>query len=156
VSRRALATLALLAAALGVACQRDAPTAQEQVLATFTRAEEAAESGEVGLVGSQISEAYRDPAGNDKQAIEGLLALHVLRQRRLHLLTRVVSLEIATPDEARAEVLVAMAAAPVDDPGLLTGVRADLYRFELVLRDEDGAWRVVSAQWRPAALDDFR
>lgn len=155
-SQRALATLALLATVVALACQRDEPTAHDRVLATLAGAEKAAEAGDAGLLKSRISESYRDASGRDKQAVAAIVGLQLLQQRSVHLLTRVVSLEIGPPAEARAEVLVAMAGSPIDGPELLAGVRADLYRFDLVLRDEDGVWGVVSAAWRPAALDDFR
>jgi len=59
--------------------------------------------------------------------------MHLLRQRSVHLLTRVVEIGLPRPGEATAQVLVAMAGSPIDGP-----------------------WRVVSAAWRPAALDDYR
>jgi len=155
-ARRSLAILALLAAAAAAACTRDEPTAHDRIVATLASAEQAAEAGDAAALKSQISDAYRDAAGRDKQAVGAIASLHLLQQRAVHLLTRVVSVELAAPGEARVEVLVAMAAAPIDDPELLAGVRADLYRFDLSLREEDGNWRVVSAAWRPAALDDFR
>ena len=50
-----------------------------------------------------------------------------------------------------------MAGTPIAGPEALAGLRADLYRFDLRLGEEpDGEWRVRSAEWRPAAVDDFR
>jgi hypothetical protein len=155
-ARRTLATLALLAGATAIACQRDEPTAHDRILATLAAAEQAAEAGDAAALKSGISDAYRDAAGRDKQAVGAIVGLHLLQQRSVHLLTRVVSVAVEPPGEARAEVLVAMAASPIDGPELLAGVRADLYRFDLSLREENGNWRVVSAAWRPAVLDDFR
>jgi hypothetical protein len=75
----------------------------------------------------------------------------------VYLLTRVRSVEIATPGEARAVALVAMAGTPIERPEALAGLRADLYRFDLRFREEAaGVWRVASAEWRRAALEDFR
>jgi hypothetical protein len=75
----------------------------------------------------------------------------------VYLLTRVRSVEIEAPGEARAEVLVAMASTPIAGPEALLGLRADLYRFDLRLgEDEPDSWRVRSAEWRPASVDDFR
>jgi hypothetical protein len=53
-------------------------------------------------------------------------------------------------------VLVALAGTPIHDPSALLGVRADLYRFDVRLRDEDGHWRVTSAEWQPASAADFQ
>jgi hypothetical protein len=64
---------------------------------------------------------------------------------------------VPAPKQGSAEVYVAMAGTPIEAPEALVGLRADLYRFDLELAEEpDGEWRVSSAQWRPAAIDDFR
>lgn len=153
---RARWALGALIGAGALACGGDAASPEAQVRATLAAAESAAEARDAAALKEWISEAYHDDAGNDRRAVGALVGMHLLQQRSVHLLTRTVSLEIPRPGEATAQVLVAMAGSPIDGPELLAGVRADLYRFDLELRDEDGSWRVVSAAWRPAALDDFR
>ena len=40
-------------------------------------------------------------------------------------------------------------ATPIPAPEALAGIRADLYRFEIHLREEDDStWRVTRATWR--------
>ena len=89
-------------------------------------------------------------------AVAGILTYHYLRRRDVYLLTRVESLEFPTPGSASLSVLAALAGTPIESPDSIRSLRADVYRFDLGLEDEgDGEWRVVSAAWRPAQLDDF-
>ena len=124
--------------------------------AVLAALEAGAEARDAAAMKEHVSERYRDARGQDRRAVAALVALHFLENRSVHLLVRVRALEIGPPGEARVDALVAMAGVPIPAPESLVGLRADLYRFELRLREEeDGAWRVVSAEWRPAALDEF-
>jgi hypothetical protein len=99
---------------------------------------------------------YRDAHGQDQRAAAATLTLHFLQNRAVYLLTRVN--EVIAPEgaPASASVLVAMAGSPISSPEALSGLRADLYHFEFALREEDGAYRITGASWRPASLADFR
>jgi len=147
----------LLALALELACSRDARSPEDRIRAVLASLEAGAEAKDAGAMKQHVSETYSDAQGNDKRAIAQLVAFHLLRNQSVYLLTRVVSVAIEAPKEGSAEVLVAMAGTPIAGPEALIGLRADLYRFDLRLAEEpDGEWRVRSAEWRPAAVDDFR
>jgi hypothetical protein len=151
-ARAARAALAVLLCA-GACADRDAP--EDRVRAVLASLEEAAEARDAAAMKEHVSERYRDARGQDRQAVAALVTFHFLRNRSVHLLTRVGAVTIAEPGEARVEALVAMAGAPIPSPEALVRLRADLYRFDLDLREEEGDWRVVSADWRRAALQDF-
>jgi len=154
---RALALcIAFAVCSLALACSRDAASPEDQVRALLAALEESAQKRDAGEMKEHVSEGYSDAQGNDKRAVAQLVAFHLLRNQSVHLLTRVRSVEIAAPGQARAEVLVAMAGTEIDGPEALLGLRADLYRFDLGFAEEDGAWRVRSADWRPASAGDFR
>jgi len=148
----ALASILLFA----LSCLREATMPEQRVRAVLAALEEGAQQRDAGAMKEHVSEGYSDAQGNDKRAIAQLVAFHLLRNQSVYLLTRVRSVEIAAPGQARADVLVAMAGRPIEGPEALLGLRADLYRFDLAFREEDGAWRVRSAEWRLAAVDDFR
>ncbi len=124
--------------------------------AVLAALEESAQGRDAGEMKKHVSEGYSDAKGNDKRAVAQRIAFHLLRNQSVYLLTRVQSVEIAAPGQARAEVLVAMAGTPIAGPEALLGLRADLYRFDLEFVEEDGVWRVRSADWRPAEAGDFR
>ena len=145
----------LCACALAFACS-EAETPEQRVRAVLAALEESAQQRDAGAMKEHISDVYSDENGNDKRTVTQLVAFHLLQNQSVHLLTRVQSLEIPAPAEAQASVLVAMAGAPIDGPDALLALRADLYRFDLSFREEGGDWRIRSAEWRPAAAEDFR
>jgi hypothetical protein len=147
----------ILALAHALACGGDAETPEDRIRAVLAALEEGAEARDAGAMKEHVSEAYRDAQGNDKATLGQVVALHLLRNQSVYLLTRVRNVAVPAPKQGSAEVYVAMAGTPIDAPEALVGLRADLYRFDLELSEEpDGEWRVRSAQWRPAAVDDFR
>jgi hypothetical protein len=145
-----------LCVGLAPACAPDADTPEARVRAVLAALEEGAQSRDAGAMKEHVSEGYRDAHGNDKRAVAQLVAFHLLRNQSVHLLTRVADVELPAPGDARAVALVAMAGTPIAGPEALLGLRADLYRFELKLREERGNWRVYSAEWHPATVEDFR
>ncbi|MBK7542418.1 MAG: hypothetical protein IPP10_12565 [Candidatus Competibacteraceae bacterium] len=138
-----------------VACSRP-PSPETEVRALIAAAVTAAEERNVRDLRALIAEDYADPRGLDRKAVENLIRLYVLRQQSIHLFTRVRHIEFPESERALASVVAAMAGKPVQDAGALVGLDADLYRFELELvRYGRNDWRVRSADWEPARLDDF-
>jgi hypothetical protein len=149
-------TLLLLLLCLALGCRAGTVSPEERVRAVLAEIEAAAERANVRAMKDHVSESYGDNAGNDKRRLAQIVAFHLARNRTIHLLTRIPLVEFPAPGEARALAFVAMAGSPIEGPEALLSLRADLYRFELWLRDEDGDWRVSSAAWRPAEVEDFR
>jgi hypothetical protein len=138
------------------ACAEEPRGAEAQLRATVAAAERAAEAKNLGAVKALISQRYADDRGQDREAIEGILTLTFLRNQTIHLLTRVDSIELPEPRRAQIRIFVAMAGGPLSSAADLLRMRANLYRFDLDLEDEDGGdWKVTSAEWRPAEPEDF-
>jgi hypothetical protein len=154
---RAIGPIAVFAVlSLAAACGSAPESPEDRLRAVLASIEEGAEANDAAALKRYVSEHYGDPDGRDKQALAGVVAFHLLRNQSVHLFTRVGEIDFRVPGEARADVLVAMAGSPIPSPEVLPALRADLYRFELRFRDEEGHWRLSSAAWRPAAVDDFR
>ena len=103
-----------------------------------------------------VSEQYRDPRGRSKRNIDEMTRFYFARNRDVYVLTTVG--EIIFPDSAHAEVQVhvAMAGEPISAGGGLSGLRADLYEFDVTFADEgEQDWKVVRAEWRRAQPNDF-
>ena len=149
-----LATLLALMSLL-VACSGPEPTAEERIRATFGEIERASRAGEVSVLKDFISQSYADPRGRTKRDLHSLITYQYFRHKKVYRLTRLAQLDVTPPHSAHVTVLGAMASSPIPDVGALRTVHADVYRFDLQLTDEDGAWRVTSGDWRPANLDDF-
>ena len=140
----------------GLACAPAAESPEDQVRVLLARAERLAEEQDVGALKDLVAEDYTDDRGNDRQAVAGLLTFYFLRNKTIHLLTRVRSVQVPEPDHAEATVLVAMAGRAIEGLEGLARIRADLYRFDFVLtRGPAGEWKVAHAEWGRADLDDF-
>jgi len=104
-----------------------------------------------------VSDAYADARGNDKADVVRIAAFHLLRNQAVYTLSRIQTIDTSEPGKAAVEMLVALAGSPIDDAEALLRVKADLYRFEVALREEEpGTWRVTASSWQPATLADFR
>jgi len=136
-------------------CSSGDVSPEAQIRAEIQRAERAVEEKNGRGLRQQISEQYRDARGHDKQAIEGVIRYQLLRHDAIHLLTRVKEIGFPEPGRARAVVMVAMAGQPVTDSQALSRIKADLHRFEIDFMYDGGEWRVVSADWRRAQLNEF-
>jgi hypothetical protein len=147
--------LAALTLALALGCGGDERSPEDQVRRVLAALEAAAEARDVGAMKEYLSEWYQDAQGNDRRTVLGLATGHFMRNKSVYVFTRIGAVEIAEPGLARAEALVALAGTPIADAGALPQVHADLYRFDVRLRDERGTWRVISAAWQPATLSDF-
>jgi hypothetical protein len=145
----------LLALALA-ACRSTPDTPEGQIRAEIARAEQAAEEKDIGTLKGLVSDAYRGDEGLDKKTLALLLAQEFMRHQSIHLFTRISSIEIDPPGQARVVAFVAMAGRPIASPDELAAVRADVYRYDLELAEEEPRhWRVTSATWRPAEMEDL-
>lgn len=156
--RRAGRRLAIGAVALLLlVCRGEDASPDATVRRTLVAIETAARARDLSSVVEHVSETYADERGDDRQAVRQIAAFHLLRNHSVHTLTRIRSVSFDASGQAQVEALVAMAGTAIPDADVLATVRADLYRFDVTLREEQpGTWRVVAASWRPAAPGDFR
>ena len=152
----AAAAFALLLGSTMTGCFGAEPSPEERVRAVIAELEAAAEARDSGRLEPHVSESYADANGNDRRALLGLAAAHFLRNRSVYLLVRVNDVALPEPGRAQVDAFVALAGQPIRDAGALVALRADLYRFDLQLRDESGDWRLTSADWHPATFADFK
>jgi hypothetical protein len=139
-----------------ISCSSGYSAPEEQIHALLKEAEVAAEDKDIKMLKGFVSDRYTDSNGRDKRAIKGLLMYYFLRHQSIYLLTRVQAIEFPEPTLAEVTVFVAMAGRPIPSAEKLTILHADLYRFDLRLRDENkGDWKVINAEWRRAELGDF-
>ncbi|MDS4060042.1 MAG: hypothetical protein RKP73_15945 [Candidatus Contendobacter sp.] len=146
---------AMILALLLVACSRDTASPETQIRTLIAQAQIAAEARDAASLRALIADDYADDQGNNRKAMESLIRLHILRNQSIHLFTRIRDIAFLQPDRATVHVAAAMAGRPVVSAGELTGMNADLYRFNLELVRRGGNWQVQRAVWEPARLDDF-
>jgi hypothetical protein len=77
-----------------------------------------------------------------------------MRTRSIHVFFNLESAR-RSGDNIEASVLVALASRPIEDRSLLPQFDGDIYIFEIVLAEDKAEWRLLSADWREAMLDDL-
>lgn len=124
------------------------PTDEARVRKVVSDIRKAVEEKDIGTVLGYLSKTYRDPRGNDREGIKGLLAFYFFRPQA-------VSVYIANHD-----VTVQGAAARSTFQAVLSGRGADAasvgvlpeamgaYDFDVSFAKEDGEWKAVSAAWK--------
>ena len=144
-SRASLLVLCLTLAA----CSGDQISAEDRVRALIDTVEQSVEAGSVRKTVHLLHADYTDPRHNGRQAASRTWFGITQRHRNIHLFTLTKTVEL-TPqqDSATAVVFVAMTGIPVESVEALISVKADLYRFELALVEEEGEWRILSSRWQ--------
>ena len=136
-------------------CSSETST-EDHIRAVISMIEKAAEERSMSGVSQHLSVNYKDKYHwNRRAAVRSLLG-YFHQHRSIHLLTRITSVEIDTGEQAaNAVVYVAMAGVPVESIDALVTVKANLYRFDIRLLEEQGQWRVINTEWREASVADF-
>ena len=139
-----------------LSCCSKSDSPEDMIRKIIKRAEAAAEERDVGVFKEIISVNYTDKAKHDKKAILGILMYYFLRNRSIHLFTRITDVEFPHPEKAEVTMFVAMAGRPITHAEELLLIRADFHRFDITFADEgNNDWKVIRAGWRRAERDDF-
>ena len=125
---------------------------EAEIRALLAQAEEAAEARDAGFFGALVGTSYRDARGNDRSEIVRRVRGYFIANQRIEIVSRVDEVVLEGADAARAVVHAGMLGQR-SGAELLGGVDADLYRFELVLVNEGGEWRIIGADWDRALGD---
>jgi hypothetical protein len=122
-----------------------------EIRALLAAAEQAAEARDVGFFSDLLGTSYRDARGNDRDEALRMIRGYFLANQRVEIVSRVDEIVLEGPqaDAARAVVQAGMVGQR-SGAGLIEGVDADLYRFELELVNDDGDWRIIGATWSRA------
>jgi hypothetical protein len=143
----AMRLAALSFVVLGAGCGATDPEAE--IRALLAGAELAAESRDTGFFRDLIGTGYRDARGNDREQIVNLVRGLFIANQRVEVVSRIDTVELEGTDAARAVVHAGMLSQRAGAE-LLGGVKADLYRFELELVNDGGAWQIIGATWSRA------
>lgn len=148
---RMLLFLLLIAAFLS-SCS--SPSDPEQIASTFIEDASAAFKDRNGrALRKLISSDYIDSQNRTGDQVASIGSVYIMRSRSIYLFTELES-AARSGDQVFATVLAAFAARPVSSRSLLPQVNADVYRFEIVLKEERGEWKLASSSWRQAMLED--
>ncbi len=135
-------------------CSDSVLTPEDEIRQFIETGVEAAEDRSSSDLAELMFSGYKDEKGYDRKQIEKLLRLYFFRHKNIYLLTKIDEIEFVAANEAWVTLHVAMAGSVISDASLLSGLRAQIYKFELLLiKDED--WLLHQADWQPASIGDM-
>lgn len=157
--RRFSGLLLILVTLFVAACSDQEHDPEDQVHQFIKSAKLAAESRNTDDLGDLISEKYIDDKKLTRASLIKMARGYFFRHKNIHLFTRTGMLELSkNPDgSARADVViyVAMSGQVVKDINALSGIRANFYRFQLVLNEEGTNWKLLTARWNRVQFNEF-
>lgn len=142
-----LAAVAMAAALAG--CGETAPP-EARVRAFIAETETLAEDRQFTELVDRIAGDYLDARGNDKLKAAAILRGFYLRNKSVHLLTRVESIEVLSPEHAIATIYVAMG-----QRGEEALPDADIFRVELELIADGDSYEILQSGWERANAADI-
>ena len=136
-------------------CSESVLTPEDEIRQFIETGVEAAEDRSSSDLAELIFSAYKDEKGYGKKQIEKLSTLYFFRHKNIYLLTKIDEIDFVSANEAWVTLHVAMAGSVISDASLLSGLRAQIYKFELLLI-KDEKWLLHQADWQPASIGDMQ
>ena len=125
-------------------------------MAFLDRAEFLVEAKDITATTELISRDYVTQKGRDAADIQRLLTTYFFHHKSVHLVGKLVTLEIPVPGTAEVVAYVGAAASVkgLGDP--TTRWHRDLLKLEAELvYEQDGHWRLHKLDWQRASRADF-
>lgn len=135
------------------ACSGGQDTPEDRIRALIGELQQSVQDESLKQAAGYLHPHYQDDRHADKAAALRSLFVYLRRHHAIHLFVRITSIDVAPQQQtAQAVVYVAMAGVPVESVETLVSIRADLYRFDLRLEEQDGSWLVRRADWQRADM----
>lgn len=127
----------------------EAPPPEARVRAFIAETERLAEERQFTELVDRIAGDYLDNRGNDKLKAAALLRGFYLRNKSVHLLVRIESINLPSPEHAVAAIYVAMG-----QRGGETLPDANVFRVELELVADGDSYEILQTRWQRASAAD--
>ena len=144
--QRTGAVLIVVLAVLSLtACSKKTDT--DRVRAVINAVQKAAEDRDVREALSHVDRNYRDPAGNDYQAIKGMMLYYFFRHQKISII--VSNLETVVDGASVSAHFQAILSSRTGSADNILPDALGAYRFDISFRNDQGDWKIVSARWKP-------
>ena len=132
-------------------CSPQVQSPEEEIRQFIDRGIAAAEDRSAGTLADMIHEQYADRKGFTRQQLVKTLRLYFFRHDNIHLFRKIDHIQLHGTREATVELSVAMAGSVVSEASAWSGLRANVYRFQLELSKDDD-WLLRKAEWQRVGL----
>lgn len=144
----------LFALLLLYACSDNEITNEDRIRQYIDAGKLAAENRSHSDFSDLIHKSYLDPKGLNKQQLIKLVRAYFFRHKNIHLLIKVDDIAFDGDNLAFVTMHIAMAGNVISDANALTSLRANIYKFELRLINDD-EWLLQQASWQKATVKDM-
>lgn len=139
-----------------LSCSKNLTPDGELISRTIREAAQAAQIKDVKGVLKYISPSYKDPMGNDRDAIKGILLYHFLRNETLSIFIVKEDIEAkGGKGKARLKVIFTGEKKPSQEIQELAKNSLGIYMFEIAFKKEKGRWLATSAIWNEIGFRDL-
>lgn len=142
----------ILLIAVNSACHRE--NDQEKIKNIIYGVEKGVEEKNIRGVTNHVAKEYLDPQGNNFAAIRGLLLGYFFRYPKIS--GYITHLNISV-DGVSARVFLKAILTSGQKTGSVSDVvpeQLGMYRFDVFFKKESGDWKIISAQWSQADLQN--
>ena len=145
--RRAILFIAMIALLLPLvgACTKE--TEEDKVKKVITSVQQAAEEKKISSVLEHISKSYQDPQGNDYNGIKGLMAFYFFRHQKVSVYMPNIDIVVTGPEAKVVFQAILTGRGTGESAGTIIPEALGAYNFEVLLKKDDGNWKVTSAKW---------
>ncbi len=142
-----LAVSALLVALVFCPACKKPLSEEDRIKAVINDTADRAKEKDIKGILEHVSKDYRDPEGNDRNALKGILFVYFQGYEKVGVFVRDIQVTV-NGDEAEAQVKVILTGG--QDPDTMGNVvpkSGGGYLVDLKLAKEGGDWMVVRASW---------
>ncbi|MBI5190634.1 MAG: hypothetical protein HZA22_08150 [Nitrospirae bacterium] len=127
-------------------------TDEDLIKAAIQEMAEGAEAKDLGRVKGHISDGYKDPAGNDYQALKGIMAFYFMQPESINVFLRRQEVEIRDGKGYATVRAVISRGAKAESVTDLVPSEAGGFIFDFTFEKEGGDWMLTSAIWRQVGM----
>ncbi|RDH85674.1 MAG: hypothetical protein DIZ80_01740 [endosymbiont of Galathealinum brachiosum] len=135
-------------------CSDEKLSPEDEIKKYIESAKLAAENRSFSDLAELIDDNYRDQNKLDKKQLAKKAQAYFYLNQNIHLLTKINNITLQDDNNAFVVLHIAMAANIIADSNALTSLRAQVYKFELLLIKKD-SWFLQQAKWQVATVKDM-
>ena len=136
------------------ACSDDSTTPESEIKTYIKSGVLAAENRNHHALGDLISEHYHEKKHTNKKQLLKVAHTYFFLHKNIHLFTKINNITFKNKNQASVLLYIAMTGTVITDLNQLSRVRAQIYKFELLLIKDD-AWLLHQAHWEKVKLKEM-